>query len=787
MRKGYILFILFIWSTAISAQQQTEDGPDIQENSESDIISDQFITSFNYHKVNFAKFILNQFRTLPREDFIKAYVKDNKSEMEKYLYSPCMEKIVYNEVLDQNKTHDLLDITAIQRRIEYCENKDWTAKSEELWRTTYPNQEYDQNSYVDFLYRFNKKGGFDPYKHIEILLQIIASDSIYSHTVLFSGMLRRISLDYPDIGAIVISLSSGTTLKTFTDVSSYKTLEHKSTCEAEDDSIEDIEIAIEKQYLKMKDYHGDGYYLHFLTSSFKPLFEKLPEERKLYWVDKFAQHAANKIHFSDDNFYTEIPNNMFWYHMKQVLHPKFGLKRTHSTKLFVENIDEEQNDYFEQSVDCSLLNDENVSHEVHYSDYTETYNDETGEYETEYIGCYYEKPIQRVSILSTSPFVLSAKGDNYTSDTIVKENNDSTITYDEELSLDYSFFSDEDLYKDFEKNSLQNLSNTRLSKMTTIAIPEIYEEYGLFIADVGDLQFDLEKVTQYKEGEHFGTPVEITLKTPEKSRVFNIQPVKMPPITIQEKESPEYEQMYADGTMTGLIYTGANRSEDQWITDEYLSFFKTHGYTFKEPVDIKDFKNLLEEKTRSGELDYIKQDDHIGSSAVTISELASEGKIFEGNKKLSDGRLQKVYIFKPVKMSSMDNERLMASELSEWTKSRKENKGSEVLYIDARCSSDQFRTSYLRYFDSAPITLLSTSNGVYPLKFTSESANRVMLDSLINHRDYNKMHELMEKYDPKYKETESNNFILPNSENYNDDKTKRQLTNGVLLDVKESK
>ena len=324
------------------------------------------------------------------------------------------------------------------------------------------------------------------------------------------------------------------------------------------------------------------------------------------------------------------------------------------------------------------------------------------------------------------------------------------------------------------KNSFQTviLSSEPISNQTSIET-----KFGVHYAIVEDLSWNLvwEQVFNEIEGgmELVNHSTEWSLPQGPSYRAHikaNVQDqYQKKKYLIEKKAGPDYESIWMDGTMSGLIIVGSSlRSFSETLLENYLSYFKEQGFEFSE-VEVPDFKPFLMERIGNCEVDYFLKESHSDGDERNVFRFDHANAVLKGVRLIEGYEEEIVYIAfpKPFHFGKRKTELFSNQELAELIKKREQKGCGELTYFNTSCWS-HVKARYELEAVNSPLFLNIPSMSLSDTFLNREGeAIRELLHSYRLGLDFDEFRSALMK-NKGYKSGAINDYIFPDERRYND-------------------
>jgi WD40 repeat protein len=107
-------------------------------------------------------------------------------------------------------------------------------------------------------------------------------------------------------------------------------------------------------------------------------------------------------------------------------------------------------------------------------------------------------------------------------------------------------------------------------------------------------------------------------------------------------------QSAGDKSFTGLMMFGYDLGDEQYIFDEYVSFYKDRGYKFKAAETVTDIKAWATDLIAKDKLDYLLKEAHSDGDEKNLFQFYNKVKMLHGQKG-SGSKMEDIYLTFPIK------------------------------------------------------------------------------------------------------------------------------------------
>ncbi len=272
-----------------------------------------------------------------------------------------------------------------------------------------------------------------------------------------------------------------------------------------------------------------------------------------------------------------------------------------------------------------------------------------------------------------------------------------------------------------------------------------------------------ESKLQWKQGkDQYSVPLKISMREAGKT-------------IIPEGDSPDYEGLWKDGKLTGLVIAGSNLGKDgATVITEYLRYYLRQGFEFdEEKKSISNLKQFLGDQVSSGKLDYLFKEAHSDGDEKNLFRVDTEGLLMRGTKTHPDGKKEEVFLVVPKSEGVQKTELIPNQEFGEWVRGREKNNQGQLVYFNTSCWS---KTKALHEIEAASTSkLLNIPTLTITRTFGNYEGNpeREMLHAFRERKNYSEIRQaLSEDEFNGYAKGTKNVFIFPDEERYKDEITR---------------
>ncbi|MGE3610943.1 MAG: hypothetical protein AB7I27_15235 [Bacteriovoracaceae bacterium] len=260
--------------------------------------------------------------------------------------------------------------------------------------------------------------------------------------------------------------------------------------------------------------------------------------------------------------------------------------------------------------------------------------------------------------------------------------------------------------------------------------------------------------------------------------VISISPVegKM----IDQAISPNYEELLQDKVLRGLIITNQADNNGHWTMDAYMAYYTRKGCIFDRSksteVSTQDF--LKEKVSGPNVADYFIKEAHSDGDDINLFSSYKRSTLLTCSKQNADGTKEEVDLLIPILASG--EEKITNENFGKWMGERVKQGQGQLLYINSSCYSKSKAIHEIpAVAENNPLAaskLVNIASNSY-VYFYRDPAQRglsladqnnskgFILDGIRNKKTYAEIRESMKK-DPRYSQTNENQFMFPDEERY---------------------
>jgi hypothetical protein len=213
-------------------------------------------------------------------------------------------------------------------------------------------------------------------------------------------------------------------------------------------------------------------------------------------------------------------------------------------------------------------------------------------------------------------------------------------------------------------------------------------------------------------------------------------------------ERLDYAGMWKDKKLTGLIFAGSNMGSGDagahYVMNEYKSYYRSKGFRFSQPKEIKNFEKYIGEEIRNGQLDYIVKEAHSQGGSASLVRLSKEGQIATGRKKLADGKEEVVNIFYPNQRNMQTKTQdFLFSTVAEDIAERSRLGGKQLFFLDTSCSGIYPACALATTTQDPNLVVAGSNMGLSTFTDTPESPIYHVLEGLRKGKAFSQIKEAM--------------------------------------------
>ena len=299
----------------------------------------------------------------------------------------------------------------------------------------------------------------------------------------------------------------------------------------------------------------------------------------------------------------------------------------------------------------------------------------------------------------------------------------------------------------------------------------IETDFGIHYATVEDFSQEL-SVTETKPGQEIVNDlIEWSLLNGPSYRAqlqIHVQDNYIEPSLPVKKEGPDYESIWQDQKMTGLVVIGSSlRSFSKTLLENYLAYFENQGFQFSS-LSVPDFELFLKEKIGGCELDYFLKESHSDGDERNVFRFDRRNSVLKGVRQIEEGRAEVIYLAFPKPFHFGDRETLLFSnlELAELIKQREKKACGEITYFNTSCWAHVKARYEIESVNNSSLFLNIPSKSLSDTFLNQEGdAIRELLSAYRNQLDFNGFRESLKKNEG-YLSGKLNQYIFPDERRY---------------------
>ena len=295
--------------------------------------------------------------------------------------------------------------------------------------------------------------------------------------------------------------------------------------------------------------------------------------------------------------------------------------------------------------------------------------------------------------------------------------------------------------------------------------------FGIHYAIVKDLSLELD-ISEIKPGEELvDSTVEWSLLNGSSYRAFmqiHVQDNYLESVKSRQKNSgPDYESVWQDQQMTGLVIVGSSlRSFSKTLLENYLSYFEDQGFQFSS-LAVSDFQPFLKEKIASCELDYFLKESHSDGDERNVFRFDRFNSVLKGVRQTEGGQTEVVYLAfpKPFHFGERETALFSNSDLADLIRQREQKGCGEITYFNTSCWA-HVKARYELETVNSPLLLNIPSKSLSDTFLNQEGDSiRELIHAYRSELDFNGFRKSLEKNEG-YKSGKINQYIFPDEKRY---------------------
>ena len=248
---------------------------------------------------------------------------------------------------------------------------------------------------------------------------------------------------------------------------------------------------------------------------------------------------------------------------------------------------------------------------------------------------------------------------------------------------------------------------------------------------------------------------------------IHVQDNYVEPKKFSKKDGPDYESIWQDQKMTGLVVVGSSlRSFSKTLLKNYQAYFENQGFQFS-PLSVPDFELFLKEKIGECELDYFFKESHSDGDERNIFRFDRFNSVLKGVRPIGEGRSEIIYLAFPKPFHFGDRETLLFPnlELAKLVKQREQKGCGEITYFNTSCWAHVKARYEIESVNSS--LLLNIPSKSLSDTFLNQEGDAIyeLLSAYRNQLDFNGFRESLKK-NKGYLSGKLNQYIFPDENSY---------------------
>jgi len=235
---------------------------------------------------------------------------------------------------------------------------------------------------------------------------------------------------------------------------------------------------------------------------------------------------------------------------------------------------------------------------------------------------------------------------------------------------------------------------------------------------------------------------------------------------VSSKPSPDYQKLWADGQLSGLIVLGSNLGTDQKdVLKSYLDYYEKRGFVFEaEDQKLNDLPGFVEKQIKGGEADYLIKEAHSEGDDRHVMRLDQVGKLKIGVR-VKDGKKEVVRIVVPDFTNFAAIKNIEAKQFAKWIQEREKSKKGQLIYMNTSCNSVIKAAREIEEAQSPLLVDIPTATNMSYFKNTQLNAGRILLSGIREGKTYAEIRKDFAVV-PGYSSGFDDKFLLPDEEEY---------------------
>jgi|GEM_PF-5379473 len=266
---------------------------------------------------------------------------------------------------------------------------------------------------------------------------------------------------------------------------------------------------------------------------------------------------------------------------------------------------------------------------------------------------------------------------------------------------------------------------------------------------------------------------------------IKINPLDHVTKTVSDEKSPNYQEMWSDGVLRGLIVSNETGENGVWTRDAYISYYTRTGCIFEPSLKrVVDTKAYLQSRIQGPDVaDYLLKEAHSDGDDVNLMSITSKAEIRVCRKTREDGKKEEVEILFPLFSKNEEpkaNEKIQNKDFANWFGQRVKDGKGQLVYINSSCNSKSKAINEIPAVASAnpdagvKLANIASNSLVYFFRDEAQkgisnedrsNSKKFILEGLRNNLSYESIRQSM-MMDPRYMNGSGNQFLFPDEKKY---------------------
>jgi hypothetical protein len=234
--------------------------------------------------------------------------------------------------------------------------------------------------------------------------------------------------------------------------------------------------------------------------------------------------------------------------------------------------------------------------------------------------------------------------------------------------------------------------------------------------------------------------------------------------------SLDYDSMWRDGAVTGLIFSASNMERDaNYVLKQYEEYYRENGYRFGRPKQVSDVKKFITNEIKSGSLDYVLREAHAFGADGVVAEVYQSGSMLTGRKRIANGREEVVHIYFPKSTARTRKESFTYEDFRLAMQEREKTwNNPQLLYVDTACFSLRCSAKAISKVGTPKLVAIGAQSSANTFTNEESTALLYLLEGIRKNQRFSEIRDAMRENSENYREGREDDYRFPDDQKWSE-------------------